>query len=295
MGRLLVIDTNNVLSRAKHAAYGQRVEMSSHGENTAALVIFITTVAKYVRMIEPTHVLACWDSPGQRFRNDIYPEYKANRKVAVDVEEIDSLWDRAITFLHLAGIEQAAYSGLEADDLIAEAVRHFPGESAIVSGDKDLLQLVSETVVQYRIPDDEPWTPEHVRKKFGCSPDYLPMLMALTGDTSDNIPGVRGIGPKKAAALLGEAEWNWTAAMTLLGPEREAQAVLSRRLVDLTMVPEVEFEWTPFEAVCGTHPGWFYLDDFFSSLEMEGLRSKAESGDLWSDERTVALFEDTLD
>lgn len=241
----LLVDGNNLLARADFAAKNRHVEMSANGVNTAALVLFVNMMSKYVRQVKPTHVGVCWDA-GHDYRDSIYPEYKAARRKAPEGPVDDTQpFEQAKQFLALAGIKQDRVPGWEADDLIAVAVRQSLGQDVVIlSGDKDLLQLVcvredtagtgiSTKIIQIRPPDDEPWDEARVEQKFGVLPHHLSYYLALVGDPGDGVPGVRGLGPKKAVKALEEAEWDWEALLAGWEPERAAEARLMHDLVNL--------------------------------------------------------------
>lgn len=289
--RALLVDGNNLLSRATFASANGRVEMSHDGQNTAALVLFVNMLSKYVRQVAPTHVAVYWDS-GHAFRDALYPAYKANRNPHPEHGAEDAPpYALAKEFLTWSGIPHAVAPGWEADDLIAVVTRGFDGEVVIVSGDRDLLQLVDAgRVTQIRPPDDDPWDWDRVEAEFGYTPAVMPYVKALVGDTGDGVPGVRGIGPKKATKVLDEAGWDWEATLTLLGPEKAAEARLQRQLVDLRYLDyatagsgllegrERVRAWAP------TTPAdmlWAPLSDFLDRWALQTFRSRIEDGSLW--------------
>lgn len=291
----LLVDGNNLLSRADFAAKGKRVEMSADGFNTAALVIFVNMLSKYSRLVGTDRMLVCWDA-GHDFRDEAYPEYKSARKKH-DGEGTSWLFETAQSFLSIAGIPDIWVNGYEADDLIAVATRAMVQPVVILSGDKDLLQLVCDrsphgligSVTQIRVPDDDPWDRERVREKFGVHPEHLPYYLALVGDPGDGVPGVAGIGPKKAVALLEKAGWDWEALVDLLGPEKGAQAVLMRSLVDLRYhdYPEhlTDAGWAAvFEPPIGPQDGrrWSQFVGFCDRFDLNSIRERAEAGRLWA-------------
>lgn len=286
----MLIDGNNLLARATHAATapGKHVEMSHDGVNTAALVIYVNMISKYVRLIGPTHLAVMWDA-GHDFRDEIYPAYKANRTKHIEGSEDTIPFALAKQFLTWAGVPHKAHQGFEADDLIAATARQSQGEVAIVSGDKDLLQLLTPRVVQYKVPDDEPWTHETYFEKMGYGVANAAAVHALVGDTSDNIPGVRGLGPKKAVKMLEEADWDWETLLANLGPEKGAEAALMRRLVDLR---DCEYPSWFMESNRGC-PQWMPttltedtiasrgLVAFLDRYALNSVRQRLEDGSLW--------------
>src|SRR6202040_3436491 len=157
--------------------------------------------------VKPTHIAAVFDYASKTFRNDIYPEYKANRTEPPDelVPQFPLMRD-AVRAFGLIPIEQ---KGFEADDLIATYARvalKAGADVSIVAGDKDLMQLVRPGVMMFDpMPGNERRIgAAEVAEKFGVPPEKVPDVQALIGDTTDNVPGVPGIGVKTAAQLIGE-------------------------------------------------------------------------------------------
>ena len=154
---------------------------------------------------KPTHFAVIFDSARRNFRNDIYPDYKGNRSDAPDdlIPQFDYIRKSVLSF-NLPSIELINY---EADDLIATYVEQILGEGAkvtIVSSDKDLMQLFKKNVRIYDPMKNKFITKEDVNKKFGVEPKKVIDVQALAGDSTDNIPGVPGIGVKTAAELINE-------------------------------------------------------------------------------------------
>lgn len=298
----LLVDGNNLLARADFAAKNQRVQMSVDGVSTAGLVIFINLLSKYVRLVNPSRMAVFWDA-GHTFRDEAYPGYKANRVKSEGPEGGDSLpFAQAKEFLTWAGVPHKAHTGWEADDLIAATARQSHGKVVILSGDKDLLQLVADAdparfheVVQIRVPDEAEWTATMVEGKFGVPPHHLSHYLALVGDASDGVPGVAGIGPKKALALLEKAEWDWDEVLVLLGEEKAAQAALMHTLVDLRTFP---YDETLMAAHAGAPPfrptaadtaptSWRNLMGFCATYRLESLRERLEAGTLWAEQSSM--------
>jgi DNA polymerase I len=153
----------------------------------------------------PTHLAVIFDASEKTFRNDIYKDYKAHRPPAPEelVPQFPLIRD-AVKAFNIACIEQY---GFEADDLIATYAREAlagGGEVTIVSSDKDLMQLVGPGVSMLDTMKNRSIGPEEVREKFGVAPDKVVDVQALAGDSTDNVPGVPGIGVKTAAELINE-------------------------------------------------------------------------------------------
>ena len=155
--------------------------------------------------VVPTHFAVIFDYSSKTFRNELYPEYKANRSAPPeDLVPQFAVIREATRAFGLPCIEQ---EGVEADDIIATYARmatEAGGDVHIISSDKDLMQLVTPKITLYDPMKDKEIGPDGVFEKFGVYPDKMIDLQALIGDSTDNVPGVPGIGPKTAAQLLDE-------------------------------------------------------------------------------------------
>ena len=153
--------------------------------------------------VTPTHFAVIFDYSSKTFRNDLYPEYKANRSAPPeDLIPQFGLIREATRAFDLPCIEM---EGFEADDLIATYARlacEAGGDTTIISSDKDLMQLVGATVSMYDPMKDRQIGIPEVIEKWGVPPEKMIDLQAMTGDSVDNVPGIPGIGPKTAAQLL---------------------------------------------------------------------------------------------
>ena len=197
---VFIIDAHAFLHRSYHALPKLS---TSKGEEVGALFGFLRLLLKIIKEHKPDYAAVCFDSPGRTFRDDLYPEYKANRK---ELEEglIGQL--RAAPELPGAvGLKAVALPGFEADDIIATLAERFSADGAqvvIVTGDKDAAQLVRDGVKLWDGKSEDFQGAEDVAAKFGVKPSQITDYLALTGDSSDNVPGVAGIGPKGAVKLL---------------------------------------------------------------------------------------------
>ncbi|CCV05307.1 fused DNA polymerase I 5'-_3' exonuclease; 3'-_5' polymerase; 3'-_5' exonuclease [Mesorhizobium metallidurans STM 2683] len=205
---LFLVDGSGYIFRAYHAL--PPLNRKSDGLPTGAVLGFCNMVWKLMQDarntdvgVVPTHFAVIFDYSSKTFRNDLYPEYKANRSAPPeDLIPQFGLIRQATTAFNLPCIEM---EGFEADDLIATYCRlacEAGGDTTIISSDKDLMQLVGATVGMYDPMKDRQIGIPEVVEKWGVPPEKMIDLQALTGDSVDNVPGVPGIGPKTAAQLL---------------------------------------------------------------------------------------------
>ncbi|HLD28953.1 MAG TPA: DNA polymerase, partial [bacterium] len=203
MSKLFIIDGNSYIHRAYHALPPLT---NSRGEPVGALFGFTRMLVKIIRKEKPDYMLVCFDSPQPTFRHEEYKEYKATRKETD--EDLRRQLPLSRDVVEGMGLNYVAEPGLEADDLIAGAVEKFGREKDldifIVSGDKDIYQLVGDKVFVYNEPKNRVFDAAGVREIFGIPAGNITDYLALAGDSSDNIPGVRGIGPRTAVQLLSE-------------------------------------------------------------------------------------------
>jgi DNA polymerase I len=204
---VFLVDGSSYIFRAYHAL--PPLTRKSDGLQLNAVYGFCGMLWKLLRDMKPeerpTHLAVVLDKSEHTFRNVLYPDYKAHRPDApADLIPQFALIREAVRAFDLPCLEQA---GFEADDLIATYVREAceaGASSTIVSSDKDLMQLVNDHVVMYDTMKDRRIGPAEVVEKFGVGPDKVIEVQALIGDSTDNVPGVPGIGVKTAAQLIGE-------------------------------------------------------------------------------------------
>jgi DNA polymerase I len=199
-GVLYVIDLSGYVFRAYHAIAPLT---SPTGEPTHAVFGTVNMLERLVRQQKPALLCVAMDSRKKTFRKEIYPEYKANRPPAP--EDLPQQMKRCREIIDAFGISVFQEDGVEADDLIASAVRRAREENLkviIVSADKDLTQLVGDDVLMWDTVRDRVFGPPEVEERYGVGPGQMRDLLALMGDSSDNIPGVPSVGPKTARDLL---------------------------------------------------------------------------------------------
>ncbi len=200
MPHLVLIDGPNYVFRAFHAV---RHLTNSRGEPTNAVFGYVQMLRSVLDKLKPTHVAVAFDPKDGTFRNAIYPEYKAHRPPMP--EELAVQWPRVWEVTRAFRFPLICLDNYEADDVITTLARRGADagwDVTIVSSDKDLMQLVGGHVHMLDTMKNITYDAAAVQEKWGVPPARIHDLLALVGDSSDNIPGVPGIGPKTAAQLL---------------------------------------------------------------------------------------------
>jgi DNA polymerase-1 len=205
-GELYLVDGSGFIFRAYYAmAYGGKPMTNPDGVPVGAVFGFTNMLLKMLRDYNAPYMAVIFDAARKNFRNDIYAEYKANRDETPEdlIPQFPLIRDAVTAF----DIPYMAQEGYEADDLIAaytRLAREAGKKVVIVSSDKDLMQLIGDGVRMLDPMKGEFIGIEQVQEKFGVMPDKVGDVLALAGDTSDNVPGVPGIGVKTAAQLINE-------------------------------------------------------------------------------------------
>jgi DNA polymerase I len=272
-----LIDGSAYIYRAFHAI---RNLSNSRGMPTNAVYGFARMILKLMEERQPSHVVMLFDARGPTFRHDTYPDYKANRPPMPEALSVQQPYIRRLT--EAFRIPQLEVSGYEADDLIGTLARQAEARGfdvVMVTGDKDLLQLVTERATIWDPMKEKTNDIETIRKDFGLSPAQLIDVMGLSGDSADNIPGVPGIGPKTAAELIrthGSMDSLYThldeVASAKQREKLEAfkdQAWLSRKLVEIRTDAPVDFDAERFHT---TDPDAAELGVLFKELEFTQLQ-----------------------
>jgi DNA polymerase-1 len=245
--RLLLVDGHHLFHRTYNAL--PRSIVGLDGAPIQGVYGFAGAFLKLVRRFAPTHVCVPFDPLTPPFRRVLYPDYRTGRPRGTpeEVANFDTQVGQVQQILDYLGVRHLAVEGFEADDAIGTLARAATAAglpATIVSGDRDLLQLVGPLVEVFmpKGQDGELHTPALVYERWGVRPDQFPDLKALIGDSSDNIPGVPGIGPRTAAQLLAQHGTidDLYAALghlsprhaTLLDTHRE-RVLLNRRLVTI--------------------------------------------------------------
>jgi len=281
-GCVFLIDAYNFLYRAYHA---MPPLSSPDGTPVNAVHGFVRMVQQLRKDLAPESLLAVFDSSGPSFRAKLYPAYKAQRPPAP--EDMVPQFDLVRKAVDALGIPRVEAPEIEADDLIATyaLAAHAAGKAVtIVSSDKDLMQLVCEPsegkqgIKIYDTMKRKLIGPEAVEAKFGVKPERLGDLLALMGDASDNIPGVKGIGAKTAALLLseyGDLEGVLRAAPEIKQKKRRERLIehaedarMSRVLVALKTDVELPL---PLEGIVDPGPDADTMTAFFAPLGFRSL------------------------
>jgi DNA polymerase-1 len=246
---LYLIDGHAQFFRAYHAIRPGTMSSPVTKEPTNLVFGFVATLIKTLREFDPApqYVGVVIDVAGDRetFRSAIYPEYKATRDPAP--EDFHPQVERCLEVLRGMSIPVIGLPGVEADDVIATLVRRLEAADpdlhvVVISKDKDLTQLISDRVRLFDIHKDQPVTPESVFGVPGVTPQMVPDVLALMGDTVDNVPGIPGVGPKTAGQWIvqyGSIDGLYAHLDEIKGKKRESLEAsrdlvrLSRRLVAL--------------------------------------------------------------
>lgn len=200
MKKLLLLDSSNIIFRS---FYGWQQMYNSRAEHIGAIYGFIDSVFKLISLYQPDYCVAAFDKNEAKIRRQIDPKYKLNREPTP--LEIIPQFQIVRDFCEALGIKCYEGGGYEADDWIAScATQYLDVEIYIVSTDKDLLQLVNDRVFIHNPMHKTKLGRSEVLERWGVLPEQIGDMLALTGDTSDNVEGARGVGPKTAAIWLKE-------------------------------------------------------------------------------------------
>lgn len=250
---LYLVDLSGYVFRAYHAIAPLT---SPSGEPTQAVFGTVNMLERLVRQCRPKRFAVAMDSRTQTFRKEAYPQYKATRPPPPP--DLKQQMQRVSEVIDAFPIPCFQRDGFEADDLIASVVKRCREQGlrvVIVSADKDLMQLVGDDVLLWDTMRDKVFGPEEVKERFGVELHQVRDALALMGDTSDNIPGVTGVGPKTAKDLLvqfGDLDGIYKGLEQIKAKktkqtlaEQEEQARMSQRLV--TLRDDIELELQPNE------------------------------------------------
>ncbi|MDH4210642.1 MAG: DNA polymerase I [candidate division WOR-3 bacterium] len=236
--KFVIIDAYSIIFRS-YFAFIKNPLKNSRGQNTSGIFGFVNTLEKIKKRLPTEYLVLAFDAPGVTFRDEIFEDYKATRPppppdIPFQIEKVKELSE-------CMGIPQFEVEGYEADDILATLAVKLKeqGEVYIATSDKDLLQLVGDNVFVYDAYRDEIIDRDKVSEKYGIAPEQIPMYLALTGDTIDNVPGVPGIGPKRAQEIIKKyADFNEALEKDPRLTQHKEKAELSHELIELkTDVP----------------------------------------------------------
>lgn len=203
--KLVLVDGHAILHRAFHALPPLT---DKNGNLINAVYGLVTMLLRVIQELQPSHIIVCFDEAKPTFRKKEFPKYQSHR-LKTDVG-LASQFDKAKDVVRSLGIPAYSKAGYEADDLLGTIAKKAKakGEVIIITGDRDILQLVDEKVKIYMpvlgMSQGKLYGPAEVWERMGVTPKQIIDYKALVGDPSDNYPGVAGIGPKTAIALVGK-------------------------------------------------------------------------------------------
>jgi DNA polymerase-1 len=237
MSKVFLIDGSGYIFRAFFAVAPLSTK---DGFPTNALYGFFRMMIKLLAQADSEHMVMVFDTGKPTFRHEMYKEYKANRAECPSelIQQMPYFRDISRAF----GLKVIEQHGFEADDVIGTLARRFGNagiETVVISGDKDLMQLVSDNVTIYDAMKDVWIGREQVKEKFGVPPEKVVEVLALMGDSSDNVPGLKGVGPKTATQLVdlfGDTE----TIINSVEKIRETKAIRGRDKLADTIVADPE-------------------------------------------------------
>ncbi len=283
---LLLIDSHALIHRAFHAF--PPTLTTANGEPINAVYGFAGLLLDVLQKFTPTHVVAVFDSEGPTHRQAEYTQYKANRS-ETDVN-LASQFPKVHQLVQLFNMPVVMATGIEADDLIGTIDEQYSGkwaQTVIVTGDRDLLQLVDDDTFVYlagsSFSQSKLYDAEGVKEKMGVTPAQIADYKGLSGDASDNIPGVRGIGPKSACDLIAEygsvekiyeniENVNKKYKQKLIDSQEEA--FLSKKLATIHKDIPISFDFTSAEL---KNFNVNKVKEFFEEMRFKSLMGRLEA------------------
>ncbi|RNB70046.1 DNA polymerase I [Brevibacillus panacihumi] len=285
MGHFVLIDGNSIANRA---FYALPLLSTSAGLHTNAVLGFTTMLLKVLEELQPTHIMVAFDAGKVVFRHSEFAEYKGGRKKTPP--ELSEQFPLMRELLDAFSIKRFELEGYEADDIIGTLTKQADEQNwktTVITGDKDMLQLVSDHVsvalTRKGVSEIELYTPQEITDKYGLEPLQIIDLKGLMGDTSDNIPGVPGVGEKTALKLLheyGSVEQVLENVDRVSGKklqenlrENVDKAKLSKALATIMRDAPVELnlEDTVYDGYDGAS-----VTEFFKKMEFKSLLSKVK-------------------
>lgn len=288
MKRIFLLDKMSFVYRAYHAAARMPFQMTTRaGFPTGATYIFARTLKKLVADHKPEYMIACAEGGGSDFREALFPAYKANRKSEGTPTDLDRQFPYIDRLLACYGIPSVSLAGYEADDVIGTLAKKFYDQSPdnqifVVTGDKDMYQLVNDRTFYINPMKDIVADVQKVELIVGVPPNQITDVMALRGDTVDNIPGAPGIGEKGSVNIIKEFG-SLTAALDRAAEvKRKAYRESlqnNRGLIELSHKLVTIATDAPIEAdtiVAGFKENEEGLKQLYDELEFQSLKGKEE-------------------
>ena len=285
---LILVDGSSYLYRAFHALPPLT---ASNGQPTGAVRGVVSMLRKMQADFKDSDIVVVFDAKGKTFRDEMFAEYKSHRPPMPD--DLRAQIEPLHQCIQAMGLPMIVHPGVEADDVIGTlAVQaEAKGESVIIStGDKDMAQLVSERVTLMNTMSNTVYDRDGVVEKFGVPPERIIDYLAIIGDTSDNIPGVPGVGPKSAVPMLQEIggldaiyadpeairelEFRGAKKMPEKMLEHKDQAYLSYKLATIKLDVELDAEI----GLTNSAPNAEALHQLFTELEFKSWINELESG-----------------
>ncbi len=303
MKKLLILDANSIINRAFYAV---RPLTNKEGFNTNAIFGFLNILFKYLDEISPDYIAAAFDLPQPTFRHKMFDGYKATRhKMPDELREQMPVMKEILAAMNIKIYEK---EGFEADDIIGTVSKICEDEDVcccVLTGDKDDLQLASDKVLIHLVTTrmgnttTEVFDDKKVYEKYGVTPTEFIDLKAVMGDSSDNIPGVRGIGEKGATALISEYHSidgvyenieNIKGATKIKLIESKDSAYLSKKLATIDRHVPIDFKISDNER---TNVNNAELYDIFNRLEFKSFIKKMGLVPEKSEMPKIDIFETT--
>jgi DNA polymerase-1 len=304
--KLFLLDAYALIFRAYYA-FIKNPRINSKGLNTSAIFGFLNTLDELLQKENPSHIAVVFDPPTPNFRHELFEAYKANREATP--EDIKKSVPHIKELLHAFNIPVIEIPGFEADDVIGTLAKQAEKENFsvfMVTPDKDFAQLVTENIYMYKPRkggnDAEIWGPEQVQKNFSIKrPEQVVEILALWGDTADNIPGAPGVGEKTSKRLIeefGSLSELFNQTEKLKGKLKENiennkdQIELSKTLATISTEAPVEFNSREFQK---SEPDKNRLKSLFDELEFRTIAKRffdeEEKQELKKDPVQASLFD----
>lgn len=285
VNKIFLIDAYALIFRSYYA-FIRNPRVNSKGMNTSAIFGFVNTLEELLKMEKPSHIVVVFDPPGPNFRHDMYPLYKANREATP--EDIKAAVPYIKKILESYKIPVIEVQGFEADDVIGTLAKKYAQGGNVVymmTSDKDFGQLLQNNILIYKPSRSgsgvEIIGTEDIKDYYGVdSPEKVRDILALWGDTSDNIPGVSGIGEKTAAKLIsqfGDIDNLFKNIDKLAGKQKNNiinsydQIMLSRKLVTINTDVPLDLSLEEIEL---KKPDYNKIAEVFDELEFKTLKER---------------------